>query len=217
MPVADVARRPGRGAPLIAIRPYDAARRSLAFLAPVSDGCRPPPPAPPTPAPGNPVVVISTSLGDITVELFKDRAPVSVENFLQYVDGRLLRRDHLPPRDAWIHDPRRWIHADDGREADAAADPERSDQRPEQHPRHAGDGADRRRCAARPRSSTSTSRTTAQLDHHGYSPDDFGYAVFGRVLSGMEVVDRIAAVANAHRRAARGRAGRACRHQGRHA
>lgn len=28
------------------------------------------------PAPGNPVVVVSTSLGDITLELFKDRAPV---------------------------------------------------------------------------------------------------------------------------------------------
>ena len=36
------------------------------------------------PAPGNPVAVISTSMGDITVELFKDRAPVSVENFLRY-------------------------------------------------------------------------------------------------------------------------------------
>ena len=34
----------------------------------------------------------------------------------------------------------------------------------------------------------------ARLDHHGYSPSDFGYAVFGRVLSGMEVCDRIAAV-----------------------
>src|SRR5687767_4957213 len=38
-----------------------------------------------SPAPGNPVVVVSTSAGDITLELFKDRAPVSVENFLQYV------------------------------------------------------------------------------------------------------------------------------------
>ena len=38
------------------------------------------------PAPGNPVVVIATSLGDITVELFKDQAPVSVENFLHYVN-----------------------------------------------------------------------------------------------------------------------------------
>ena len=32
-----------------------------------------------------------------------------------------------------------------------------------------------------------------ELDHTGYSPDNFGYAVFGRVLSGMEVVDKIAA------------------------
>ena len=32
------------------------------------------------------------------------------------------------------------------------------------------------------------------FDHHGFSPDDFGYAVFGRVLQGMEVVDKIAAV-----------------------
>src|SRR5262245_17471855 len=42
--------------------------------------------APLTPAPGNPVVVLSTSLGDITIELFKDRAPVSVDNFLQYAN-----------------------------------------------------------------------------------------------------------------------------------
>jgi cyclophilin family peptidyl-prolyl cis-trans isomerase len=32
-----------------------------------------------------------------------------------------------------------------------------------------------------------------RLDHKGYSPADFGYAVFGRVLSGMEVADRIVA------------------------
>ncbi len=34
----------------------------------------------------------------------------------------------------------------------------------------------------------------SSLDHRGYSPDDFGYAVFGRVLSGMEVADKIALV-----------------------
>ena len=40
-----------------------------------------------------------------------------------------------------------------------------------------------------------------KLDHRSYSPDDFGYAVFGRVLSGMEVVDRIAAVKTGSRSA----------------
>jgi cyclophilin family peptidyl-prolyl cis-trans isomerase len=31
----------------------------------------------------------------------------------------------------------------------------------------------------------------SKLDHRGYSPADFGYAVFGRVLTGLEVADRI--------------------------
>ena len=34
----------------------------------------------------NPVVVVQTSMGDITIELFRDRAPKSVENFLGYVN-----------------------------------------------------------------------------------------------------------------------------------
>ena len=85
---------------------FIAATLCLAFatvLAPVQGTSTPPPPgktrvqvppiqapapAAPTPAPGNPVVVVSTSMGDITLELFKDRAPVSIANFLQYVaDG----------------------------------------------------------------------------------------------------------------------------------
>ena len=66
---------------------YDAARvYCRSWLTPpdraVPADCQPLP----TPRPGNPVVLISTSLGDITVELFKDRAPVSVENFLQYAN-----------------------------------------------------------------------------------------------------------------------------------
>ena len=32
------------------------------------------------------------------------------------------------------------------------------------------------------------------LDHKSYSPDEFGYAVFGRVLEGMDVVDKIGTV-----------------------
>ena len=34
----------------------------------------------------------------------------------------------------------------------------------------------------------------SNLDFRGYAPDEFGYAVFGRVLEGMDVVDRIGAV-----------------------
>ncbi len=35
----------------------------------------------------NPQVVIKTNYGDITVRLFADKAPITVENFLQYVDS----------------------------------------------------------------------------------------------------------------------------------
>ncbi len=36
----------------------------------------------------NPVVVIDTSMGKITVELFEAKAPISVKNFLKYVDDK---------------------------------------------------------------------------------------------------------------------------------
>ena len=39
---------------------------------------------------GPTIVVISTTLGDIEVEIFNDRAPVTSENFLRYVDDGLL-------------------------------------------------------------------------------------------------------------------------------
>lgn len=40
---------------------------------------------------GNPVVLIKTELGDIKVELYKDKAPISVDNFLKYVDNGLYQ------------------------------------------------------------------------------------------------------------------------------
>jgi cyclophilin family peptidyl-prolyl cis-trans isomerase len=36
----------------------------------------------------NPVVVIETSKGDIKIELYEDKAPITVKNFLQYVDDK---------------------------------------------------------------------------------------------------------------------------------
>ncbi len=36
----------------------------------------------------NPIVVMGTSAGEITIELYADKAPISVENFLQYVDDK---------------------------------------------------------------------------------------------------------------------------------
>ena len=36
----------------------------------------------------NPVVVVDTSMGPIKVELFEDKAPITVKNFLSYVDKK---------------------------------------------------------------------------------------------------------------------------------
>jgi cyclophilin family peptidyl-prolyl cis-trans isomerase len=153
-----------------------------------------PAPAPPLPpAPGNPIVVIETSAGSITVELFKDRAPVSVENFLQYV------RDRHYDGTIWHRVIPGFAIQGGGYTPEFL---ERAVRPPIQN--EATNGLANRRgtvAMARLRSARSA---TAQfyinvannpaLDHHGYSPGDFGYAVFGRVLDGMDVVDRIAAV-----------------------
>lgn len=37
----------------------------------------------------NPIVLIRTSLGEIKGEIYKDKAPMTSENFLRYVDGNL--------------------------------------------------------------------------------------------------------------------------------
>jgi cyclophilin family peptidyl-prolyl cis-trans isomerase len=146
----------------------------------------------PQPAPGNPIVVISTSMGDFTAELFKDRAPVSVDNFLSYAtagfyEGTIFHRVISG-----------FMIQGGGFTADLVEKPTRAPIRNE-----ATNGLSNVRgtlAMARTRSLRSAtaqffvnvSDNRSKLDHRGYSPDDFGYAVFGRVLEGMDVCDRIA-------------------------
>lgn len=59
-----------------------AAAASLASAAPLSRAQSPAPSA-------NPRVVITTAMGTITVELYADRAPITVANYLKYVDRKL--------------------------------------------------------------------------------------------------------------------------------
>jgi len=153
----------------------------------------PAPAGPLQPAPGNPVAVIETSAGSIAVELYKDRAPVSVENFLEYArdghySGTIFHR--VVPG---------YVIQGGGYTKDMVEKPTRP---PIQN--EATNGLSNRRgtlAMARTRSARSATSqfyinlaNNTPLDHRGFSPDDFGYAVFGRVLSGMDVVDRIAQV-----------------------
>ena len=146
----------------------------------------------PTPAPGNPVVVISTSMGDITLELFKDRAPVSVENFLQYV------RDGFYEGTIFHRVKSGYVVQGGGYTPEMV---EKATRPPIQN--EATNGLKNVRgtvAMARTRALRSATSqfyinmaNNSQLDHRGYSPEDFGYAVFGRVLGGMDVVEKIAA------------------------
>jgi cyclophilin family peptidyl-prolyl cis-trans isomerase len=155
-------------------------------------------PPPPTPAPGNPTAVIATTFGDITIELFKDRAPVSVENFLQYAndgfyDGTIFHR--VVPK---------FMIQGGGFTPSLAEKPTRA---PIQNEATNGVRNTRGTVAMARRQSLRSATSqfyinvadNRMLDHTGYAPMDFGYAVFGRVLAGMEVVDKIAAVATATR------------------
>jgi cyclophilin family peptidyl-prolyl cis-trans isomerase len=151
-------------------------------------------PQPATPAPGNPTVLISTSLGDITVELYNDRAPVSVQNFLQYVN------EGFYPGTIFHRVISGFMIQGGGFTTDMVEKPTRPPIRNE-----ATNGLTNVRGTLAMARTEALRSATAQffinvadnrvkLDHHGFSPEDFGYAVFGRVLSGLEVCDRIAAV-----------------------
>lgn len=147
----------------------------------------------PTPAPGNPVAVISTSAGDIIVELFKDKAPVSVANFVQYITEGFYSGTIFHRVKAGL------VIQGGGYTTDMV---ERSTRPPILNEAFNGLKNTRGTLAmARTRSLRSATSqffinlvNNSAFDHRGYSPEDFGYAVFGRVLSGMDVVDRIGGV-----------------------
>jgi peptidyl-prolyl cis-trans isomerase A (cyclophilin A) len=145
------------------------------------------------PAPGNPVVVIETSAGTITAELFKDRAPVSTENFLRYAaEGHYAGT-------IWHRVVSGYVIQGGGYTPELV---EKATRPPIQN--EATNGLSNRRgtlAMARLRSARSATSqfyinvaNNAALDHRGFGPDDFGYAVFGRVLDGMDIVDKIATV-----------------------
>lgn len=152
-----------------------------------------PPAGAPAPAAGNPVAVISTSLGDITVELFKDRAPVSVANFLQYVT------DGFYPGTIVHRVSRGMVIQGGGFDQDLR---EKETRKPILN-EATNKLRNLRGTLAMARTRALRSATSQfyinladnpEFDHRGFTPSDFGYAVFGRVIAGMDVVDKIGAV-----------------------
>jgi len=139
---------------------------------------------------GNPVVIISTSKGDIKVELFKNEAPVTVENFLSYVndgfyDGTIFHR--VIPN---------FMVQGGGFTPDFAQKPTKAPIKNE-----ANNGLKNDRGTLAMARTQVVDSATSQFfinvvnnDFLNNGARDFGYAVFGKVVDGMDVVDAIAAV-----------------------
>ena len=142
----------------------------------------------------NPVVVMETTLGSITIELLQDAAPVTVENFLQYANdgffaGTVFHRV-IPG----------FMIQGGGLTANLSEKATRPPIRNE-----ADNGVSNARGTISMARTSVVDSATAQffintvdnarsLDHRGTSPRDYGYAVFGRVTAGMDVVDAISGV-----------------------
>jgi cyclophilin family peptidyl-prolyl cis-trans isomerase len=138
----------------------------------------------------NPTVSLSTSQGDVTIDLFANESPITVENFLAYVDagffdGTVFHRV-IPG----------FMVQGGGMDADLRQKATRAPITNE-----AGNGLKNTRGTLAMARTSDVNSATAQffinladnafLDH---GARDFGYAVFGRVTKGMEVADAIAKV-----------------------
>lgn len=148
------------------------------------------PQVPGKPLPAKPIVIMETSKGAIKIELWPDKAPLSVANFLQYVDEKFY--------DGTIFHRviGNFVIQGGGRTADLQKKPTRKPIKNEART----DVKNLRATLSMARTPEVNSATSQffisvvdnpTLDHRNNTPHGFGYAVFGKVIEGMEVVDAI--------------------------
>ena len=139
----------------------------------------------------NPVVAIETSKGTIKVELFADKAPITVKNFLAYTDDKFY--------DGTIFHrviPNFMVQGGGMlpglKEKDSKKAPIKNE---------ATNGVSNDRGTIAMARTGVVDSATSQffinvkdnnfLNHSSPTPQGFGYCAFGRVIEGMEVVDKI--------------------------
>ena len=148
--------------------------------------------------PPNPIVLMKTSLGQIKIELWPDKAPETVKNFLNYVNEgfyngtifhRVIGNFMIQGGGFTLDMAQKPTHAPVKNEA-------RSDVKNEPG------------TIAMARTMVVDSATAqffinvvdnSSLNHVDNSPSGYGYAVFGKVIDGMDVVDKIKDVDTANR------------------
>lgn len=138
----------------------------------------------------NPVVLMTTTMGDIKIELYPDKAPKTVANFLTYVkekhyDGTIFHRV-IPG----------FMIQGGGMDKDMK---ERSTHAPVQN--EADNGLKNTVGSIAMARTNDPHSATAQffinvkdntfLDHRSKTTSGWGYTVFGKVIDGMDVVKKI--------------------------
>ncbi len=141
----------------------------------------------------NPMVEVNTNLGSFTLELYPDKAPISVKNFLDYVskkfyDGTTFHRV-IPT----------FMIQGGGFTPDmmkkATGAPIKNE---------AKNGLSNLKGTIAMARTSDINSATCQffinvkdnpgLDYRGDSPAEYGYAVFGKVIDGMDTVEKIKGV-----------------------
>jgi len=138
----------------------------------------------------NPVVVVETNFGNIRIELLPSSSPISVANFLEYVKdgfyegtifhrvlkGTMIQGGGFTP----------------GLQQKKAREPIKNEARNRVKNRE-GTVAMARTGGVNTATAQFFINTgdNREFDHKGMDPRKFGYTVFGRVIEGMDVVERI--------------------------
>ncbi len=141
----------------------------------------------------NPKILIKTNLGEIEAELYQDKAPLSVANFLDYVKKGQYK-------DTIFHRViNNFMIQGGGFDKNLK---EKSTGTPIKN--EAGNGLKNEVGTLAMARTNEVDSATAQffiniadngfLDHRDNSSSGFGYAVFGKVTSGMPIVNKIKAV-----------------------
>lgn len=144
-------------------------------------------------AAANPQVEFKTNVGSFVVELYADKAPATVDNFLRYVKdgfykGTIFHRV-IPG----------FVVQGGGFTKDYQQKPTREPVKNE-----AANGLKNETATLAMARTSDPNSATAQffinlgnnsfLDHRAPTPREYGYTVFGRVVKGMDVVHKIAAI-----------------------
>lgn len=137
-----------------------------------------------------PQIVIETNMGDIEVELYPDKAPNTVGNFLRYVDSRFYDGTifHRVIYGFMIQGGGFTKEMEQKKTLDPIAIESSNGLKNDR-------GTIAMARTSDPNSATSqffiNTRNNSSLDYYASTMRGYGYTVFGKVIKGMDVVDHI--------------------------